>query len=532
MKAFRVALITAVTVLGLALRAQAQPGPTQEELNQAQHSTEWLLPNHDYAGARFVDLKQITPANARNLRPVCLFQGADMTRSQTNPLVYRGVMYLTTTYATIALDPATCRVKWRHEWKAKAKEGNTSIKNRGVALKDGKLVRGTQDGYLIALDMETGKLLWEVPAAKPEKFEAIGMTPVAFEDVVIVGPNGSEYGVKGWIGAFRLSDGQPVWRFNTIPDADEPGADSWGATDARLKGGGAIWTTPSLDAAKGLIYVPVGNPAPDFFASQRPGSNLYTNSMIVLDARTGKLQWYKQAVPHDTHDWDLPVASPLFTATVGGATRDMVTMGGKDGLLRLVDRNTREQIYAVPVTTRLNVEQEPTEAGVYTCPGVLGGMEWSVPAYNLQTGLMVAPAVDWCGVFKSDDEPRFIAGQLFMGGSFTYDPIEKSRGWLTAVKTSTGEVVWKYHSIRPMLAAVTATAGGVLFTGELTGDFIALDAGNGDVLYRFNGGGSITGGVISYAVDNKQYVAAVSGMAAAFWQTAPGSMTLIVFSLP
>ena len=512
--------------------AHAQPGPTQEELNQAGSSTEWLLPNHDYGGVRFVDLRQITPENAALLRPVCQFQGADINRSQSNPLVYRGVMYVTTTYATVALDPVTCRAKWRHDWKLKAKEGNTSIKNRGAALKDGKVIRGTQDGYLIALDAETGKLLWDVQVARPEKFEAIGMTPLAFEDLVMVGPNGSEYGVKGWIGAFRLSDGQAVWKFNTIPDDGEPGAETWGSTDARLKGGGAIWTTPSLDAVRGLVYVPVGNPAPDFFASQRPGANLYTNTMVVLDARTGKLQWYKQGVPHDAHDWDLPVVSPLFTAKVGGVTREVVTMGGKDGLLRLVDRQSREQLYEVPVTTRLNVEQEPTEQGVYACPGVLGGMEWSVPALNPRTDVMVAPAVDWCGVFKSDDEPRFIAGQLFMGGSFTYDPIEKSRGWLTAVKASTGEVLWKYHAVRPMLAAVTATAGGVLFTGELSGDFVALDESDGKILYRFNCGGSVTGGVISYAVGGKQYVAVVSGMAAGFWQVQPGSMTVTVFALP
>ena len=208
MRARWVGLTAACMFAAACAAAQAQRGPTQEELNQAERSTEWLLPNHDYAGVRFVDLKQITPANAASLRPVCMFQGADLTRSQTNPLVYRGVMYLTTTYSTVALDPATCKVKWRHDWKAKAKEGNTSVKSRGLALKDGKVVRGTQDGYLIALDAETGKLLWEVPAANPEKFEAIGMTPLAFEDLVIVGPNGSEYGVKGWIGAFRLSDGQ------------------------------------------------------------------------------------------------------------------------------------------------------------------------------------------------------------------------------------------------------------------------------------------------------------------------------------
>ena len=202
------------------------------------------------------------------------------------------------------------------------------------------------------------------------------MTSLAFEDLVIVGPNGSEYGVKGWIGAFRLSDGQQVWKFNTIPDDGEPGADTWGNIDARLKGGGAIWTTPSLDSAKGLVYVPVGNPAPDFFANQRPGANLYTNAMVVLNARTGELQWYKQGVPHDTHDWDLPVVSPLFNANIGGISRDVVTIGGKDGLLRLVDRETHDQLYAVAVTTRSNVDEVPTEQGVYACPG--GSMPFRV----------------------------------------------------------------------------------------------------------------------------------------------------------
>jgi len=516
----------------LSLAANAQSGPTQQELDRAQSSTEWLLPHHDYTGSRFVDLKQITPANAATLRPLCMFQGADLNRSLNNPLVYHGVMYVTTTYATVALDPLTCRAKWRHEWKLKGKEANSSIKNRGVALKDGKLVRGTQDGYLIALDAETGKVLWEVQAANAQQYEALSLSPLIYEDLVIVGPSGSEYGIRGWVGAFRLADGQPVWKFNTIPSEGEPGADSWGAADLNLRRGGGIWTTPALDTATGEVFVAVGNPAPDFHGSDRVGANLYTNAMIVLDARTGKLKWYKQAVPHDTHDWDMAVSTPVFATTIAGARRDVITIGAKDGLLRLIDRKTHEEIYAVPVTTRSNTEVEPTEEGVHACPGVYGGVEWNGPALNPELDLLVVPAVDWCGIFKKDEEPRFVAGQLFMGGSFTPDPVEKSTGWLTAVTASTGKVAWKYHSARPMVAAVTATSGNVIFTGEMTGDFIALDARDGNVLYRFNGGGSIVGGVISYAVNGKQYVAAVSGMAAGFWQAAPGSWTLMVFALP
>ena len=341
----------ACTALGMLLAvccaAAAQPGPTQEELDQAQRSTEWLLPNHDYAGVRYVDLKQITPVNAGSLRPVCMYQGADLNRALNNPIVYAGVMYVTTLHATVALDPGTCKVKWRHEWKPKAKEGNASIKNRGVAIKAGKLVRGTQDGYLFALDAATGKMLWEVKAADSEKFEALSINPLIYDDLVIIGPSGSEFGIKGWIGAFRLDDGRPVWKFNTIPDDGEPGAETWGAADSRLKGGGGIWTTPALDIAKGHLYVAVGNPAPDIFAGQRPGANLYTNSVVVLDVRTGKLLWHKQAVPHDSHDWDMPVTSPLFGATLSGKERNVATMAAKDGLLRLIDRDSQEQIYSV-----------------------------------------------------------------------------------------------------------------------------------------------------------------------------------------
>src|ERR1017187_688046 len=165
----------AVVVAALTGGAHAQPGPTQDELNSAQDSIEWLLPNHDYAGVRYVNLDQITPDNAALLRPVCAFQGADLNRALNNPIVYGGVMYVTTLYSTIALDPATCKVKWRHEWKPKGKEANGSIKNRGVAIKDGKLVRGAQDGWMFALDAGTGKLLWEVKAANAEKYEALSI---------------------------------------------------------------------------------------------------------------------------------------------------------------------------------------------------------------------------------------------------------------------------------------------------------------------------------------------------------------------
>jgi alcohol dehydrogenase (cytochrome c) len=405
-------------------------------------------------------------------------------------------------------------------------------KSRGAALNDGMVIRSTSDGYLIALEAETGKELWQRLVTNAAKNELMTMAPLIYDDLVIAGIGISELGVKGWIGGFRRADGEPVWRFNTIPEEGEPGVETWTGPEDKPRGGGGIWVTPSLDTAKGLLYVAVGNPVPDFFGDVRMGDNLYTASMIVLDAKTGKLQWFRQVVPHDLHDWDLTVTNPLYSAVIDGTSRSLVSVAGKDGILRAVDRESHEQIFAVPLTAVSNADAKPTLEGVHTCPGVLGGFQWSSPSYNPATNMLVAPTVDWCGVFKKADELRYVPGQLYMGGSYSFDPIEESRGWLTAVNASTGATAWKYQSKRPMLGSVTTTSANLIFTGELTGDFVVLDAAQGDVLYRFNTGGPVTAGVITYALDGKQYVAVASGATAGLWRTPPAFSALTVFGLP
>jgi alcohol dehydrogenase (cytochrome c) len=521
-------------------QACAAMGPTQAELDAAGESVEWLLPNHDYAGQRFVDLKQIKRDNAAQLRPICIYQAGDVRGFQPNPIVYKGLLYITTVTSTMAIDAATCVVRWRHDWRPKAKEAEVRVggivrnpfRSRGAALKDGMVVRSTSDGYLIALDADTGKELWERLVAHAEKYELMIMAPLIYDDLVITGIGISEFGIKGWIGGFRLADGEPVWRFNTVPDEGQPGAETWNGAEDKPRGGGGIWVTPSLDTAKGSLYVAVGNPVPDFFGGVRMGRNLYTAAMIVLDAKTGELQWFRQVVPHDLHDWDLTITNPLYSAAIAGTRRSLVSVAGKDGILRAVDRESHEQIYEVPLTTISNADAEPTIEGAHTCPGVLGGFEWSSPSYNPTSNMLVAPTVDWCGVFRKADELRYVPGQLYMGGSYTYDPVEESRGWLTAVNASTGAIVWKYQSKRPMLASVTTTSANLVFTGELTGDFVVLDAGQGEVLYRFNTGGPITAGVITYEANGKQYVGVASGATAGFWRTPPASSILIIFALP
>jgi outer membrane protein assembly factor BamB len=378
--------------------------------------------------------------------------------------------------------------------------------------------------------MADGSFLWSQPIASAAGGQYLSMPPLIFEDLIIVGPSGADFGAKNWIGAFKLETGEPVWKFNLVPDPGELGAETWENPESLKHGGGSLWTPLSLDVKAGIVYLPVGNPAPDFYGEIRPGANLYTNSLVALDVKTGKLLWYKQFIPHDVHDADLSQVSPLFETTVGGKKRKVISVSGKDGLLRLLDRESHEQFYEVPITTRENVDALPTVEGVHRCPGLLGGMEWNGPAYDPGSNSLFVPAVDWCGVFsKAPKDPPVMQGMHYYGGAVASDPREKSKGWLTAFDASTGKARWKYGSPTPLVASVTATSGGVLFTGDLNNDFLVLDTKTGDVLYRFNTGGSIGGGVVSYALDGKQYVAATSGTVSAFFGGS-GLPAVVVFA--
>jgi alcohol dehydrogenase (cytochrome c) len=445
--------------------------------------------------------------------------------------VHDGVMYVTTQTLTVALDAATCSVKWRHTWTLR--DGPGWQRNRGVAVKDGRVVRGTPDGYLLALTADTGSLLWARQVARPSNGETFTMAPLIFEDMVLVGPAGSEANIQGWVGAFRLSDGSEVWRFNTVPKPGEPGYETWQNPRQIPVGGGAVWTAFALDVETGDLHVAVTNPAPDLPVHLRQGANLYTNSIITLDVHTGRLRWYRQLVPNDSHDYDLTHASPLFTATIDGKRRRLVATAGKDGVLRAIDRDTRTVVYDAAVTTRENADTPVGLDPVRACPGTLGGVEWNGPAYNPGTQMLYVPAVDWCTTFTAFEEARNIPGKLYMGGKVDMDPPGKAQGWITAIDATGGAVKWRYRSPRPMVAAVTTTASGLLFTGELTGNLLALDARTGEVRYRFNTGGPMGGGVVTYAVGGRQFVAAATGSPSNFWTLDnPGSPTIVVFALP
>jgi alcohol dehydrogenase (cytochrome c) len=506
-------------------------GPTGYELlHAADDRQNWLYASKDYEGQRYVASTQITTANAVRLRPVCIFRSDNVVSMQSSPLVYQGVMYVTMNEATAAIDATSCHPRWTHTWTMKG--GALSKVNRGVALKDGRLIRGTPDGYLIALNMSDGSLLWSRKIADFKSGQYLSMPPLIFEDRILYGPAGADWGAKNWIGSFDLATGEEKWRFNLIPDANEPGAETWSNPAAREHGGGSLWTALALDVSKGVLYVPVGNAAPDFYEAARPGDNLYTNSAVALDVHTGRLLWFRQFGPADDHDRDLAQISPLFSAAVNGKTHHLITISGKDGLLRVLDRDNHEQLYEIPITSRTNWDASPTVEGAYSCPGLLGGMEWNGPAYSPVTHALYVATVDWCATFtKTAQPPQFTINAHYYGGAAAPDPFSQARGWLRAVDATSGKELWKRQWPTPLIAGVTVSAGGVLFSGDMNNDFFALDAKTGKTLYTFNTGGSVGGGVISYEVNGKQYVATTSGTISGFFGGS-GTAAVVVFALP
>jgi alcohol dehydrogenase (cytochrome c) len=498
-------------------------------------SADWGYVNHDAYGTRYSALEEVTSSNVEHLQKGCVYTFPDKEPSQTAPIVVASVIYASTAHYTVALDGFDCHVLWSHKWEPRGPEPfNTQ---RGVAFAGGRIVRGTADGFLLALDAKNGHLIWAQQIADPREGYFISMPPLIHGDLIYIGPAGAEWAASGWVGAYRLSDAKQVWRFNIIPADGEPAADSWGPDPAARKhAGGNLWTALSFDADKGLLYVPGGNPAPDYYDDGRPGANLYTNSLIALDAKTGRLRWYKQFVPHDVRDYDLTHVSPVIKT----GARTLIVTTGKDGLMRAVDRDTHEIVYTNAFTTQLNTDAPITTTPTRTCPGALGGNEWNGAAYSAKLDSVLVPATDWCATIKKDSEPpnaeKEHAHGFYFGGAMEFDKWDQAHGWLTAFDASTGKMRWRYAASKPIIAAVTATAGNVVLLGELNGDFIALNAKSGDVLFRANVGDPIAGGIVTYGAHGVQNIAVVSGYVGVFNQVAPaiggGNTSVTVFRLP
>ena len=501
--------------------------PTQAMLTNAAEGDDWLMYNKDYQGQRYSGLKQINTNNAGQLQKVCEFTTGEKGSFEPGILELGGFLYFTTPHNTYSVNATNCNREWTSKYTPGTAEPFPT--NRGAAMLGGKLFRGTTDGHLLALDKNNGNVLWDVWVANSNQGYWLPSAPIVWNGMVFVGEAGADWGVKGHVYAFGADDGKLMWTFDVIPTAQEQGADTWDKATTAAHGGGSMWTSYALDPDSGLLYVPVGNPAPDFAGDYRPGKNLFTNSVLVLGARDGQLAWYVQQIAGDFHDYDTAAAPVLYSA--GG--NKYMAVANKGGHLYMYDRATHDEMHKVPVTTIKNADKPLTTEGTYFCPGTSGGVEWNGPAYDAPANTLYVNSVDWCTTIKLGNV-RYQAGNIYTGtanGFGDFPPKSQANGWTYAVDATSGDVRWKREAGSPMVAGVTPTAGGVVFTGDLNGNFLALSAQDGSVLYKDNLGAALAGGVITYQLGGRQYVAMTSGNNSRTWQT-QGQEKITVYALP
>ncbi len=487
--------------------------------------TSWPTVNLNYAGDRFAAPSQITPQNAALLGEVCHVRVDAGGSFQSGLVLVDGLLYLTARYATVALDPADCSVAWKSIYTPEGPEPLPVV--RGPAFADGRIFRGTTDCRLLALDAKSGSLLWKVKPCDSSRGESLAAAPLAWNGMLYIGIAGGDFGVRGRIFAFDAATGREVWHFNTVPAPGEFGADTWAGDSART-GGGGTWSTVTLDPDSGELFVPVGNPGADFDAEPRGGSNLFTNSLLVLDARTGGLKWWYQLSSHDDKDYDLGAAPMLFTASDGAPA---IALGSKDGYLTVLDRATHKLEFKLPITTVLNQKRPVSTQVLRTCPSVVGGVEWNGPAYDALHHAIVVGAVDWCADVKKNETSQYKPGEMFMGGTFKLVSDPPPSGWITSVDAASGKVRWRFHAAAPVVSGITPTAGGVVFAGDMSGRLYALDSDDGRVVFQYDTGGAIAGGVITYRIGDSQYVAATSGNVSRLVWGETGLPSIIIFRL-
>lgn len=493
--------------------------------------TEWLGFNGGYDATRFSTLAQINTQNVASLKEVARFKISETMSFQSGPVVVGDTMYVTTMKNTYAIDARTGEQRWVHHYEPKSMGLQTSV--RGVGYADGRVYRGTPDGHLLALDAKTGDLIWDVQGADPSAGEYYTAVPVLWQDLVLLGNSGSDTGAIGHVRAFDAKTGQRLWNFDNVPSTGEA-AKSWPDDPTKVRAGGGMYSSFALDPDAGLLYVPVGNPGPDFAGDYRAGDNLYTGGVIVLNAKTGELRGYHQFVRHDIHDWDCAASPILFTSRAG---RKMVAAACKNGYLYGLSRDLSEVFYQTPVARIENADAPLTPEGTRFLPGTQGGTNWFGPSYSPPLNALFVPAIDWATTIKlgGPETLKHEPPKPFIGSANAFgeqDPKDQRFGHITAVDADDGKVLWQYNTDTPMVASVTPTQGGVLFSGDTKGNFLALDAATGHVLLEKNLGDPIGGGIVTYMLGGTQYVAVAGGMNNAIVDTDSGPAWVAILALP
>ena len=541
--------IASIIVLALTLgvrtpNAQQQTADspiTQQDLLQGlRNPSRWLTFSGDYTGQRHSPLKQLTPQNVAGLVPQWIFQtdvpGLPGRGIENTPLVVDGILYVTgNNNQAWAIDGRTGRSIWSYRRRLPA-EISTQVccgpVNRGLAILGDHLYMGTLDAHLIALDRKSGDLVWDVAVGDLKKANAITLAPLVVNNKVIVGVAGGDFSSRGYIDAYDANSGRRIWRFYTVPLPGEPGGDSWPSADVALRGGGAAWVTGSYDPALNLVFYGTGNPNPDYYGEARKGDNLYTCSLLALDADTGTLRWYFQFTPHDVHDWDsthVPVQADL---TIDGRLRKVIMVANRNGFFYTLDRESGKLLVAKPFIDRPNWAKEIGPDGrpivldeigspEKCLPDNHGGTDFQPPTFDPERNSFFVTAHETCAVWepKKPAEPIALGVRVPSGGRQLVEHFDQFSA-LRAIDPRTGQRVWE-HRYRPYPSTVShdltggllSTASGLLFTGDNDGYFYAFESMTGKELWRFQLGAPVWGSApVTYLLDGRQWVVTTAGL--------------------
>jgi len=505
---------------------------TAAELHDADHRPdEWLSYSGSYTSHRHSRLHQINRGNVGQLRVAWLrqFPAADL-RLETSPIIRGSTMFVTEPGSVLALDAALGRVLWTYSRDLQPRPLLCcGPQNRGVAVFGDRIFVGTLDGHLVALDANTGKVKWDVTVADASSGYSITAAPLAVDGMVVTGVAGGEFGIRGFIDAYDAMSGQRRWRFYTVPAPGEPGSETWRG-DFWRTGGAPTWLTGSFDPDLGLIYWGVGNPSHKFYGADRPGDQLYSNSVVALEASTGKLRWYFQFTPDDTNDWDAVQIPVLVDATIDQSPRKLLAWANRNAFFYLLDRVTGQFLHGTPFARqtwadgldaygrpRVRPGSRPSREGSEVYPNTLGATNWFSPSYDPTSQLLYVPMIDRGGILFTSADPtldRRAKGPVGLTMFSMMADDEETTVAVKALDVTTGQVRWQYkHSPRSpigTMGGLLSTAGSVVFGGD-DEVFFALAAETGAELWRFNAGGCICAAPVTYTVEGRQYVAIAAG---------------------
>ena len=492
---------------------------------------DWSSYNGSATSNRHSPIDQIDRNNVDQLTTEWFFPIHDMRMVEGTPVVIAGVMYVTAANQVYALDAATGREIWRYSQpRTEGLVGDPAIGlNRGVAVREDLLFTVTDHAHVIALDRFTGELVWDAEMADYRDHYGAVAAPLVVDDLVIAGISAGDTGLRGFLDAYHAVTGERAWRFWTIPAPGEPGSETWGDPDVLRRGCGATWLTGSYDAELDLLYWPTGNPCPDLNGERRPGDNLYTNSVVALTPRTGALEWYFQFTPHDTHDWDAQEPLLLIDEEFQGRPRKLLIQGNRNGFFYVLDRTNGQFLLGEPFVNQTWAAgmddsgrpivlpgSDPTDAGSDVCPAIRGATNWWATSYHPGTKLFYLLAHESCMTYTKNDRD-WQRGRSWLGGTVRLADGSPNQKFIRAIDIQTGRTVWSYAQTgkAQTYSGVLSTDGDLVFFGEDSGAFAALDARSGTPLWHFQANQDWKASPMTYMVGGRQYVAIASGLG--FW---------------